>query len=238
MGDKRRVGLLVVVALAVGALVGGLWYIVNLSSRERPSRPLRWAQNARLHRGFQLIPVPQDPGAKAPPLEEVWRDLFPKMSKDAKTRQLMGDLLGRTSYQFVVLDADEKAAEEALPKVPPAEGAIILGAGPSPKWREMWRHPNGLWQSSKRPGPENPEADQYIRCLDVGLTLAYLEHSPSGSAEIKNVELLAANEYLVRHRLGCLLCTELGSEDFQAIVGSAEAARAYQVRQIEKWRPR
>jgi hypothetical protein len=158
------------------------------------------------------------------------------MSKDAATRQLIWDLLGRATYQLVVLDADEKAAEDALPKVPPAEGAIILGVGPSPKWREKWRHPNGVWQSSVRPGPENPEAHRYVRCLDVGLTLAYLEQSPSGTAEIKNVEILAANEYLVRHRLGCLLCTELPDEDFRAIVGSAAAARAYPAREIEKWR--
>jgi hypothetical protein len=79
MVDKRRVGLVVVVALAVGLLVSGFCYIVNLSSRDSPPMPLRWAQNARLHRGFQLIPVSQDPAVKAPPLEEVWRDLFPKM---------------------------------------------------------------------------------------------------------------------------------------------------------------
>jgi hypothetical protein len=163
----------------------------------------------------------------------VWRDLFPKLSRDAETRQLIGRLLGRAPYQFVVLDADEKAAEEALPKVPPAEGAIILGVGPSPKWSARWRHPNGMWQAARRPGPEDPEADKYIRCLDVGLTLAYLEHSPSGGAEIKNVQILAANEYLARHRLGCLLCMELTAEEFQAVVGSAEAARAYQARQIE-----
>jgi hypothetical protein len=236
MGDTRRVALVVVAVLALGALGGGLWYVVHLSSQETPPKPLRWAQNARLHRGFQLIPVPQDPSEKAPPLEEVWRDLFPKMAKDAQTRQLIGEMLGRTPYQFVVLDSDEKAAEDALPKLPPAEGAIILGVGPSPTWREMWRHPNGVWQSSTRPGPDSLEADQYIRCLDVGLTLAYLEHSPSGMAEIKNVEIMAANEYLVRHRLGCLLCTELNEEDFRAVVGSAEAARAYEARQIAQWR--
>jgi len=156
------------------------------------------------------------------------------MSKDAETRKLIGHLLGGAPYQFVVLDTNEKAAVEALPTVPPAERAIILGVRPSPKWSERWRHPNGN-ESASRPGPENPDADKYLRCVDVGLSLAYFEHSPSGRAEVKNVEVMAANEYLVRHRLGCLLCAELSPEEFRAIVGSAEAARAYQAREIEEY---
>jgi hypothetical protein len=233
MRDARRVALVV---LTVVALAGAAWYIVYLFSRDQQQvTPLQWTQNARLQRGFQLIPVPVDPPAKAPPLEQVWRDLFPRMAKDAETNRLIKYLLDGAPCQFVVLDADEKVAEEALPKVPPAEGALILGVRPSPTWSEKWLRRNGTGQTTTQPGPDNPEAGNYVRCLDVGLTLAYLEHSPSGSVQIKNVQLLAINEYLVRHGLGCLLCAELRPEDFRAVVSSAEGARAYQAREIEEY---
>jgi hypothetical protein len=234
----RRVATVLLITLALAALGGGVWYIVHHSSGDQRPRPLQWSQNARLQRGFQLIPVGQGPAAKAPPLEEVWRDLFPRMARDAQTKELIGDLLGWAPYHLVILDADETAAEENLPRTPPAERAIILGVRPSPKWSESWRHADGTGQSASRPGPETPQADKYVRCLEVGLTLVYLEHSPAGHAEIKNVQLLAANEYLLRHRLGCLLCTELSPEDFRAIVGSAEGARAYHAREIEEYRKR
>src|SRR5262249_28198385 len=152
-----------------------------------------------------------------------------------ETRKLIAHLLDGAPYQFVVLDANEKAAEEGLPKVPPAEHIIILGVRVHPAWSERWCHSDGTRPSVPRPGPGTPEAATYVRCVEVGLTLAYLEHSPSGKVRVNNVHILAANEYLLRHRLGCLLCTELSPDEFRAIVGSAEGARAYHARAIEEY---
>jgi hypothetical protein len=237
MRGKRRVAIVLLTTVALTVLGGGLWYIVHLSSGDQPPRPLRWEQNARLDRGFRLISVPQGPGSKAPPLEEVWRNLFQDMSKDPETKKLIAHLLGEAPYQFVALDADEKAAEEALPKIPPAEHIIILGVRVHPTWSERWRHSDGTRPAVLRVGPETPEADKYVRCVDVGLTLAYLEHSPSGKVRVNNVQILAANEYLLRHRLGCLLCTELttDADTFRAVVGSTEGARAYHDREIDEY---
>jgi hypothetical protein len=232
MRGKRCVAAVLLTTLALAGLGGGVWYIVHVTSDHQRPRPLQWTQNARLDRGFQLISVPQDPAGKIPPLEEVWRDLFPNMAKDAETSKLIAYLLGGAPHQFVVVDADEKAA---LPTVPPAEHIIILGVRAHPTWNESWRHSDGARPSISQPGPQTPQAEKYVRCVEVGLTLWHLEHSPSGRAESKIVQLLAANDYLLRHRLGCLLCAELTPDVFRAIVGSAERARAHHAREIEEY---
>jgi hypothetical protein len=235
MKGNRRIAVVLLGVLVVAAVGGGVWYFVIRDSRDQGTGGLQWTQNARLTRGFLLVPVPVTPPAKAPPLEEVWKDLFPNMAKDAETKKLMGELLGGVPYEFVVLDPDEKVPEN-FPSTPPHERAIILGVRPGASTSAVWRSPNGTGERNTRPGPETPEADKYIRCLDVRLTLIYLEHSPSGGADIKNVEILAANEYLIRHQLGCLLCTELTPVEYRAITGSADGARAHQTRELDEAR--
>jgi hypothetical protein len=77
-------------------------------------------------RGWSYHFRPVRPGAAADEgkAREVWRDLFPGMAKDPKTRELLDRLHAGLPVALVVLDAKQAGDDEAL-RAPPPDGYAI-----------------------------------------------------------------------------------------------------------------
>src|SRR5262245_55451098 len=73
---------------------------------------------------FHLRHLKPDAPADADKAKEVWRDLFPGMAKDAKTRDLLRRLHADLPVEFVVLDA-KQADDKAVLMAPPPDGAEV-----------------------------------------------------------------------------------------------------------------
>ena len=73
---------------------------------------------------FHLRPLKPDATPDADNAKEVWRGLFPGMANDPKTRDLLKHLHAGLPVELVVLDA-KQAADEAVLKAPPSEGAAV-----------------------------------------------------------------------------------------------------------------
>jgi hypothetical protein len=71
---------------------------------------------------YYLRPVPTDKPGPKPTAEEAWDGLFPGMTADPATRELLQRLYGGLPVEFVVLD--KEATNDALTK-PPAEGLAV-----------------------------------------------------------------------------------------------------------------
>lgn len=74
---------------------------------------------------YHLRSLKPDAAADAGKAKEVWRDLFPGMAKDPKTRDLLKQLYADLPVQFVVLDA-KQAEDKAALMAPPPEGSAIV----------------------------------------------------------------------------------------------------------------
>jgi hypothetical protein len=254
MGVARKTTFLLVVLLLVGT-AAGLWYFLDPWFGDRDPGPpkapgpkvLEWTQDASF-RGIPgyLVPVEQGAPGKMPPLEEVWKGLYPGMTKDADTRKLMEHLFGGVPVEFVFLEGDR-----ALPEAPRAARAVFLGVRPTrPADIQKTRHyPNGAFFNPPPPGIKFPMPDKVIDCLQVTLSwvyraeLGFPKGGPGGlEHQIDSLPVLfmAINEYLLRHRLGCqLLHTVLpGRKDRQSIVEEEGAVRARLEARIEEHRKR
>jgi hypothetical protein len=72
--------------------------------------------------GYCLRPIKSGPVEKS---QEVWNDLFPKMARDAKTRELLTQLHGGWPTELVVVDA-KQAEDKTAFKAPPPEGVAVV----------------------------------------------------------------------------------------------------------------
>ena len=73
---------------------------------------------------FHLRHLKPDVPADADKAKEVWRDLFPGMAKDAKTRDLLRRLHAELPVELVVLDA-KQAEDKAVLMAPPPDGTAV-----------------------------------------------------------------------------------------------------------------
>ena len=73
---------------------------------------------------FHLRHLKPDAPADADKAKEVWRDLFPGMAKDAKTRDLLRQLHADLPVELVVLDA-KQAEDKAVLMAPPPDGTAV-----------------------------------------------------------------------------------------------------------------
>jgi len=73
---------------------------------------------------FHLRHLKPDVPADADKAKEVWRDLFPGMAKDPKTRDLLRQLHADLPVELVVLAA-KQAEDKAVLMAPPPDGAAV-----------------------------------------------------------------------------------------------------------------
>jgi hypothetical protein len=73
---------------------------------------------------YHLRPLKPDAAADAGKAREIWRDLFPGMAKDPKTRELLKHLHADLPVDFVVLDA-KQAADKTVLLAPPPDGSAF-----------------------------------------------------------------------------------------------------------------
>src|SRR5262245_53657746 len=73
---------------------------------------------------FHLRRLKPDAPADADKAKEVWRDLFPGMARDAKTRELLRRLHADLPVELVVLDA-KQADDHAVLMAPPPDGTAV-----------------------------------------------------------------------------------------------------------------
>src|SRR5579884_2622305 len=74
---------------------------------------------------YHLRCLDLDAKADAGKAKEVWRDLFPEMTKDPTTRALLKRLHAGLPVEFVVLDA-KQAGDKAALTAPPPEGTAVV----------------------------------------------------------------------------------------------------------------
>ena len=113
----------VLLLLAAGAGVAGC-------QRNQPPSPAREATQpystsfSASGWTFHLRHLKPDAPADADKAKEVWRDLFPGMAKDAKTRDLLRRLHADLPVELVVLDA-KQADDKAVLMAPPPDGTQV-----------------------------------------------------------------------------------------------------------------
>src|SRR5947209_20454484 len=76
--------------------------------------------------GYCLRPVQGGPPAGVEKSREVWRDLFPGMAKDAKTRELLTRLHGGWPAELFCLNGEQARDKDAFKAPPPAGVAVVL----------------------------------------------------------------------------------------------------------------
>ncbi len=75
---------------------------------------------------YYLRPIKSGAPTDADKGKEVWRDLFPGMAKDAKTRELLTRLHGGWPTELVVIDAEHTKDQAAFKAMPPEGVAVVL----------------------------------------------------------------------------------------------------------------
>jgi hypothetical protein len=162
------------------------------------------------------------------------------MAQDPDTQKLIKQLLGGVPVEVVALDAGQQLNDKALPSVPPCERAVFVGICPLSLHRvqQLWIRPDGSYVPYLGPA-KLPKDAKRVSYLEVQMSWAFRAHLPSLKQKIDyfSVLFLAANDYLLRHRLGCQIQHSLGPrrEPGETIVATAEAARAAQDEKIEEY---
>jgi hypothetical protein len=119
--DLSRVGP-VLLLLAAGAGVAGC-------QRNQPPQQATQPYSTSFSASgwtFHLRHLKPDAQADADKAREVWRDLFPGMAKDAKTRDLLRRLHGDLPVELVVLDAKQAVDKAVLMALPPDGAAVAM----------------------------------------------------------------------------------------------------------------
>jgi hypothetical protein len=161
---------------------------------------------------MQVMPTDADKS------KEVWRDLFPGMAKDAKTRELLTRLHGDWPAEFIVVDA-KQAKDKSAFKAPPSDGIAVVLRVADINHKEV--------QTTAGPVPFREIAFGHV----VRIKDAVIAQLPLGKEEPRPGDALdlAIEDYVLRHAPGWVARQGTGPDtsfsDDEQLRRSAEDAK-------------
>ena len=207
----KRVGIPFLVALVAGAI--GLFWWFNRPQPQPDASPEtpapKWVKvSCTVNDYFVVVPIRQDKAGKPRPLDEVWPEVIPGMTKDPATRALISKLCGGVEVELAMVDAaDYRTAFEAAPEKPPNDRCLIFYGIQAPRpGKRVWLE-QGTESENACPEPtaEQLATGRFVMCLEVTLGLTFCSQQKVEDEWTPEVRRLLINDYLLRQQLGCFV---------------------------------
>jgi hypothetical protein len=200
--------LVVLVAGSIGLIVWRNWPQAQ-TGKVPDTLPTGWVKRSSwVNPSFVVVPIGQGEAGKPRPLDEVWPEVIPGMTKDPATRALIGKLCGGVDVELaMVAAADIYTAIEASPEKPPNDRCVIFYGIQAPQpGKKVWLE-QGTESSNPCPEPtaKQQATGRFVMCLEVNLGLTFCSRQKVEDEYSAEVLRLLINDYLLRQQLGCFV---------------------------------